>query len=126
MTQERIRRKQMIDKINDSMNGMVELDSEVGKLLGFTSDKFEGYLWLELEQKRVLISAIISLDPGKGNLSKLFSKIEGYGLRVAVPTPFACMEAILRRKGFEMKIEHVEVMGDVEVWEKPVETGENK
>lgn len=72
-------------------DGFVPVDSEFGKLVGFTSDKFsrDSYLWREKE--RVMISLIISNHPGQGNLSALFNAIEGLGLRVAVPTPFAHM-----------------------------------
>lgn len=80
------------------MNGMVELDSPFGSQIGFTSDKFEGYLWVK--DGEVTISSIESLEPGKGNLSQLFARIEAAGFRVAVPNPLPKMEAILRHKGF--------------------------
>ena len=32
-------------------DGIIEPDSEIGKLLGFTSDKFDGYLWRKLALK---------------------------------------------------------------------------
>ena len=97
-------------------DGQIDPDSEVGKLIGFTSDKFEGWLWKSGD--RVMISMIISLQPNKGNLSALFKAIEAQGLRVAVPTPFHVMRIILKRKGFKPHIEDAGELGPCEVWEK--------
>lgn len=96
-------------------DGMIAPDSTAGKQFGFTSDKFEGWLWKTGD--RVMISMIVSLQKGKGNLSVLFDSIEGAGFKVAVPTPFADMASILERKGF---VPHVEYDDDVpvEVWSK--------
>src|SRR5688572_27352688 len=96
--------------------GMISLDSERGQRLGFTSDRFDGWLWEDGE--RIWISFIESKQQGKGHLSELFHAIEAAGFYVAVPTPFPRMEAILRREGFEPH--HELIQGDdVEVWYKP-------
>lgn len=99
-------------------DGIVQIDSEFGKQIGFTSDNFssDSYLWKDGE--RVMVSLISSKVEGKGNLSALFNNIEALGLSIAVPTPFARMQAILERKGFVMHIEDTE-MGACEVWAKP-------
>lgn len=104
-----------VEKMNDEI---IEIDSEFGKQIGFTSDKFsdDSYLWRT--DGKVTISLIFSKHQGKGNLSALFKNIESLGLKVAVPTPFAKMQAILERKGFVMHIEDTEI-GDCEIWEKP-------
>jgi len=81
------------------LNAIIELDSEFGREIGFTSDKFEGYLWLD--EDRIVISAIESKHEGRGNLSELFERIWSMGFKVAVPTPMAKMEFILRKKGFK-------------------------
>ncbi len=99
-------------------DGIVTVDSEFGKQILFTSDKFESDSYLWIEGKRILISLIFSRHENQGNLSALFNKIESLGYKVAVPTPFARMQSILERKGFVMHIEDTE-MGDCEVWEKP-------
>jgi hypothetical protein len=102
-------------------DGMIELDSDFGKEIGFTSDKFTGgfmggsYLWRNGD--RIIISFIESKNEGKGDLSRLFNSIEALGLRVAVPTPMLRMRAILKRKGFKPHGEYSE-MGTVEMWEK--------
>ena len=98
-------------------DGQIEPDSAVGKALGFTSDKFEGWLWKTGD--RVLISMIVSLQEGKGNVRALFDAIEASGLKVAVPTPFARMKKIIQKRGFKMHIEHDPVMGPCEVWQLP-------
>lgn len=95
-------------------NGIIELDTPFAREIGFTSEDFSGYLWRHGD--RVIVSLIESRHPGQGNLSRLFAAIEARGLRVAVPTPFAHMQAILRRKGFVPYTD-----GPVEVWEKPHE-----
>ena len=97
-------------------DGQIDPDSEAGKLIGFTSDKFEGWLWKSGD--RVMISMIISLQPNKGNLSALFKAIEAQGLRVAVPTPFVHLEAIIKSKGFKPHIEDDAELGPCEVWER--------
>lgn len=103
---------------DDKMTGAIEVDSEFGKQIGFTSDKFswDSYLWRDGE--RIFISLISSRHEGQGNLSVLFKNIEALGLRVAVPTPFARMQAILEHKGFVMHTEDMG-MGACEIWEKP-------
>ena len=95
---------------------IIELDDPFARTVGFTSDKFDGYLWRN--GQRIMISLIISNQRGKGHLSALFSAIEAQGYRVSVPTPLGHMEAILRRKGF---VPHEEDFnGDIcEVWERP-------
>ena len=64
----------------------------------FPAGKFHGYLWGY--ENAVWISLIISLEPGKGNLSKLFEAIWASGRTVKVPCPFVDMRSILQRKGF--------------------------
>jgi len=76
----------------------IELDSEWGQKLGFTSDKFSGYLWKNGDY--VVISFIESLTQGQGNLSALFNDIQKLGYGIKVPTPFARMKAIIKKKGF--------------------------
>jgi hypothetical protein len=101
---------------SEALNHIIQLDDPFAKEIGFTSDKFEGYLWRDGD--RVLVSFIVSVESGKGNLSALFAAIEAKGLRVAVPTPLGRMEAILRHKGFVMHIEDFQGDG-CEVWERP-------
>lgn len=80
--------------------GPVFLGSRLADDLGFTSDKFEGYLWQE--GGSIWISFIESIHPGKGNLRKLFDAIEDNGFTLIVPTPFARMKYICEQRGMEM------------------------
>ena len=99
------------------MVGMIRLNTPFARKIGFTSDKFLGYLWLDND--RIMISSIISLHENKGNLSRLFKSIWKMGFKVAVPTPSAKMRIILIIKGFERKDEWFEEAGAMcEVWEK--------
>ena len=98
--------------------GVFTFEHPLAKEIGFTPDKFEG--WLGLKDGYIYISFIISKQRGKGNLSKLFDKILSLGYGIKVPTPFASMEEICRKKGFRKIIEHDRRMGNVEVWVKEV------
>lgn len=71
--------------------GMVSVDSELGKALGFTSERFtpNSYLWLSGD--RLMISLIVAQQKGRGDFSRLLTAIEARGLKVAVPTPLATM-----------------------------------
>ena len=94
--------------------GVIELDSEFAKEIGFTSDKFQGYLWKAGDY--ISISAIKSIHPEQGNLSALFACIEEKGFSIKVPTPLPKMEAILNQKGFKRTIEKAEGEENIEVW----------
>lgn len=108
-----------MNTIGNYPQGIIEIGSDLANELGFTADKFAGYLWLDGD--RVYISFIVSLNQNMGNLSALFNRIEEMGYRVAVPTPLGKMELILRRKGFVRHYEPDEYMGEAsEVWEKPL------
>jgi len=77
----------------------IVLDTPFAKELGFTSDKFDGYLWRK--DNYIIISFIISLKEGQGNLSNLFKTIQSKGYGIKIPTPFARMKAICIIKGFK-------------------------
>jgi len=96
----------------------IELDSSFGKKLGFTSDKFEGYLWLEGDY--VMISLIISKLPGQGNLLKLFDRILSLGYGIKVPVPSVKMSMILVTHNFKKGIGIGEDGDPYEEWTKEV------
>ena len=79
-------------------DGIIDLDMPFAKELGFTSDKFDGYLWKK--GNYIVISFIVSLQERQGNLRKLFSKITDKGYGIKVPTPFARMQKICMDNGF--------------------------
>lgn len=97
--------------------GIIELDTPFAQRLGFTSDKFEGYLWKD--DRFIVLSFIISKQEGKGNLSKLFKRIQERGYGIKVPTPFSKMVAICDTHGFKRTWEYSEDMKqNVLVWVK--------
>ncbi len=94
---------------------LIDLDTPFAKEIGFTSDRFMG--WLGKDEGYIYISFIESLESGKGHLSELFDSIlkQGYGIKV--PTPFARMRAIITKKGFKKTEEWFkEADCAVEVW----------
>jgi len=97
---------------------IIELGSQDAIALGFTKDKFDGYLWRKGDY--VVISFIVSRQAGQGNLSKLFETIESKGYGIKVPTPFTRMQSIIMKKGFKRTEEWFEEANcPVEVWVKP-------
>ena len=96
-------------------DGIIELDTEFAKEIGFTSDKFQGYLWKV--GNYIYISVIKSNNRKQGNLTSLFNAIQEKGFGIKVPTPFPLMEAICKKKGFETTIERNDIheVGDIEV-----------
>ena len=95
-------------------DGQIDLDSENGKIFGFTSELFEGYLWKKKDD--IYISFIISKQEGKGNLRKLFNNILQHGFNIKVPTPFPRMQKIISKLGFTKTFEQEKDFGKVEVW----------
>ena len=80
-------------------DGIIELGSPLAIKFGFTKEKFSGYLWKR--HKMILISLVESLQPNKGNFSKLLNMIWNEGFCVGVPTPLGKMQSILEKKGFQ-------------------------
>lgn len=100
-------------------DGIIELNTERANKLGFTFDKFRGYLWKD--KKYIIISFITSLHEGQGNLSKLFKNIEEKGYGIKVPTPFPKMQQICMNHGFKPTKEYFKrEQCWVEVWVKEV------
>lgn len=98
-------------------DGIIDLDTPLAEEFGFTSDKFDGYLWKK--GNYIVISFIISLQERQGNLRKLFSEITDKGYGIKVPTPFARMQKICMDHGFrrtEKLFKEADCMA--EVWVK--------
>lgn len=107
-------------------DGIIELDSDAARTLGFTSDRWRGgpypsYLWRDGDE--IKLSAVFAVEPGKGALRDLIRTIDSLGLKVAVPTPLAQMEKILRHYGFAPTWQLAEMPNgrheEVEVWRRP-------
>ena len=111
----------MSDVFDEMEDGIIELDSPFAKKLGFTSDKFDGWLWKK--GKYIYISFIISKKRKKGNLKRLLKRIEELGFGIKIPTPLGIMQYIVRKYGFKKTTENFDVDGEllheeVEVWVK--------
>ena len=94
-------------------DGLINLDSTIGRSLGFYSSKFEECSYLFKVEDKIYISFIESKEKRKGHLNKLFNNIWEAGYKVAVPTPMPLMEQILINKNFKKTQE-----GEYEVWVK--------
>lgn len=95
------------------LDGIIELDSERSKVLGFTRDKYDGYLWKA--GGAVIISFIVSKR--RGNFRELVRRIHALGLAVKVPTPLGRMKAIVRKNGYQHTKEPFDEAGEhVDVW----------
>lgn len=96
------------------MNEIINLDSEFAQEIGFTSDKFFGYLWRD--NSRVIISAIMSKSPNKGHFTQLLKAIEDLGLKVEIPTPSLAMWRYLAKRNFVPRKEWDSQPETIEVW----------
>jgi hypothetical protein len=82
-------------------DGRIDLDTDRGKLLGFTSDVYDGYLWKQ--DGHIIISFIVSLR--RGGFKRLVDRILSLGLGVKVPTPLGRMKDIVRKNGYRQTFE---------------------
>ena len=99
-------------------DGIIELDSEFGKEIGFTSDKFKAS-WLWKKGNRIIISMIWAKKEREGYFTELIKNIKDKGYEVAIPTPIGLMEILVRKWGFKRIMEYSEDFKDyVEVWVK--------
>ena len=96
-------------------DGMIELDSDRGTPIGFTSDRFGGGSYLWKRGGAVIVSFIESLK--RGNFRELVEQIRSQGLAVHVPTPLGRMQHIVRQAGYRQEFPFCEQFGEcVEVW----------
>jgi hypothetical protein len=89
-------------KVDESMKDIVVFpDSEIGIKIGFTSDKFLGYLCVKGDS--VVISLIKSLNQGKGNVRSLIEGLKSKYRNVIVPIASDRLSKILILQGFVVK-----------------------
>lgn len=94
-------------------DGPILLDSDTAQSLGFTSDKFDGYLWKTPDA--IMVSFIVSKQ--RGNFRQLVQRILQLGLTVKVPTPLGRMQEILLKNGYQHTQEFDADNGEhVNVW----------
>lgn len=66
--------------------------------IGFTADRFDGYLFED--GKVCYLSLVVAKQPGQGHFSRVLDELDKLGMEVRVPTPSIQMQAILNAKGF--------------------------
>jgi len=98
-------------------DGCILPDSTWGKEFGFTSDRFDGWLWKMGHW--IVVSQITSHEPGSGHFKHLIRRIKDFAFDVAVPTPLAQMEAVLRRWRWSPHLIGDPTFGTVELWTEP-------
>lgn len=114
----------LYSKYEKTVDGMVmiKLDSDLGKEIGFTSDRFDSLSYLSINEGYVYISCIEAVTPRQGHFTQLVENIRAKGWGVKVPTPFAGMVAACKKLGFEQTREFAKPFGEfVEVWVLEVE-----
>jgi hypothetical protein len=95
---------------------IIDLDSEMGKEFGFTSDKFSGWLGLG-EDNDIYISCIFAIRRGQGDFRRLVKTILSKGYTVKIPTPLGKMAEIVMKNGYKKTEEYFPEAGEMcEVW----------
>jgi hypothetical protein len=85
------------------------------KKFGWTKSKFKGYI--SIVDNTIWISAVWSLQRGKGNYSRLIKNLHKVGFKIKVPGPFSHMVEICKHLGFTRTVEHSPEFGDdIDVW----------
>ncbi len=98
--------------------GIIELDSEFGKKIGFVSGRFLSCSYLLGKGNRIIINTIECADRRRGYLRELFNAIWSLGAEIAVRTPLGTMELILVHYGFNKTLMKDPVYGTLEYWVK--------
>ena len=97
-------------------DGVIHLDSNFGKSLGFTSDRFgrDSFLW---KINDVIVISMITLSLRTGNFRELVEKILAYGFSIEVPMPIGRMRTIVEKCGYVKEYRTCEFTKEsVEVW----------
>jgi len=84
--------------------GIIEIDTDSAKELGFTSDKFSNSSYLWRKDNTIIISFIIAV--GKGAFCQLIKTIQDKGFDFEIPTPSNRIREIAKKQGwnFERKL----------------------
>jgi hypothetical protein len=98
--------------------GMIEMDSEFAKKIGFVSSRFLSCCYLWGEGNRIVIKTIECTERRRGYLRELFKAIWGFGFEIAVLSPLSTMKEILVHYGFKKTLVQDQIYGKVELWVK--------
>lgn len=97
-------------------DGCIHLDTEAGIFLGFTSDKFHKASYLWKVGRTISISAIMSLERGKGYFRGLVENLLQNGFTIHIPTPLPEMGRIVQKQGYRF-LRIISEKGTFEVWQ---------
>lgn len=97
-------------------NHIIRPDDRHAVKFGFTSDRFDGWLWRDGDT--IVLLLVISLQPREGNLKNMVEAILSLGLTVKIPTPMGHMRRYVRTHGFMPTIEENPNFGRAQVWVK--------
>jgi|GEM_PF-3326921 len=91
------------DKFNFSslLDGVIDVDSEFAKEIGFTSDGFRDYSYLYKDGEVLWISLVVTIK--KGAFCEMMKNIEDLGLNFKIPTPSERMIEIGEGQGWMMR-----------------------
>jgi hypothetical protein len=95
------------------MSGEIRIGHPLATELGFTSERFDGYLWLL--DNDLYVSLVDAKTQGQGHFRAFVEAALAKGYTVKIPTPLGQMEYIVRRWGFQQTVEPSE-LGPCEVW----------
>jgi hypothetical protein len=98
--------------------GLIELDSDFARKVGFVSSRFISCSYLWGEGNRIIINTIECIDRRRGYLRDLFRAIWDLGVEIAVRTPLGTMEQILIHYGFRKTLVTDPIYGQTELWVK--------
>ena len=98
--------------------GIIELDSEFAKKIGFISSRFLSCSYLFGDGNRIIINTIECADRRRGYLRDLFKAIWALGAEIAVRCPLGTMEQILVHYEFMKTFIKDPVYGLSEFWVK--------
>ena len=90
---------------DDVRRDLVLLDSEKGKELGLTSDRFyeNSYLWIVEEENTLFLSLLMSKEEHKGYVLNILNKGKERGYTMKACTVSSRMDNILKKFGFISK-----------------------
>lgn len=85
--------------------GYLSMQSDFCKEIGFTKDKFDGYLWSS-EYNTITLSIVWSIYPGKGNFLTVLNNIKDRGYNILAYDTSKRMTKILEKFGFSKNEEY--------------------
>jgi len=93
--------------------GVIGVDSESAKELGFTSDRFSPFSYLWRTGNTIIISFIMAKQ--KGMFCQLVKSIQKHGFDFEIPTPSARMKEIGKKQNWIFCRRKDEVFGMIDI-----------